>query len=417
VKLIHFADLHIGVDAYAKAEAQTGLDTRLRDLLSALDRLCDYAAENQVDAVLFAGDAYKNRDPSQTQQRELAIRLIRLAKSGIAVVLVSGNHDMPYSRGRATSQDIFALTHPNIHVFSTPQCVSLPTRSGELVVCALPWLRRGNIAENALKKWGLPNTIGQTNQDVTKITEHVVSKLAEEATAKDPHQPTVLVAHLWAQEAKLGSEHSYCIAGEPIIPISLLANPTFHYVALGHIHKMQILRSDAPAIVYSGSLERLDFGEEKDEKGFMVIDIESSKPINYHFVTLNGRRFFTLDIEVPTDSADPMAHILNQIDMHRPSISDAIVRLIIKLNTVQADLLKDQTFIRQALNSAHNFVVVKQVTRPLTLRLPGQKAEEITPIQALGQYLRLQNDLSPQTKKQLLNLGQELINNTDSKFC
>ena len=55
MKLIHFSDLHIGVENYGRIDPETGMSTRLLDFLHAYDQLVDYAIANKVDAVLFAG--------------------------------------------------------------------------------------------------------------------------------------------------------------------------------------------------------------------------------------------------------------------------------------------------------------------------------------------------------------------------
>jgi len=64
VKVLHFADLHLGVENYGRPDAATGLHTRLLDFMRSFDELVDYALAEPVDLVLFAGDAYKNRDPN-----------------------------------------------------------------------------------------------------------------------------------------------------------------------------------------------------------------------------------------------------------------------------------------------------------------------------------------------------------------
>jgi len=66
MKILHFADLHLGVESYGHINPETGLSTRLEDFLKALDQVVDYALENRVDLVLFCGDAYKSREPSKT---------------------------------------------------------------------------------------------------------------------------------------------------------------------------------------------------------------------------------------------------------------------------------------------------------------------------------------------------------------
>ena len=91
MRIIHFADLHIGVEAYGRPLVQTdlptlpewfapgedkerylGQSTRLVDFLAAFDELIDYSIKNDADLVIFSGDAYKSRDPTQTNQREFA---------------------------------------------------------------------------------------------------------------------------------------------------------------------------------------------------------------------------------------------------------------------------------------------------------------------------------------------------------
>src|SRR4030042_409129 len=101
MKILHFADLHLGVENYGRLDPATGHSSRLNDFLSALDQVIDYALENRVDLVLFCGDAYKTREPSQTQQREFARRINRLSTSGVPVFLLVGNHDLPNTIGKA----------------------------------------------------------------------------------------------------------------------------------------------------------------------------------------------------------------------------------------------------------------------------------------------------------------------------
>src|SRR5512137_2618895 len=114
MKIIHFADLHLGVETFGHINPETGLSSRLEDYLKALDRVVDYAMERSVDLVLFCGDAYKSREPSQTQQREFAKRIKRLSAGGIPLFLLIGNHDLPNAIGRATTIEIFdTLSVPN----------------------------------------------------------------------------------------------------------------------------------------------------------------------------------------------------------------------------------------------------------------------------------------------------------------
>ncbi len=107
IRILHFADLHLGVETYGRPDPTTGLSTRLLDFLRAFDELVDFAIGEQVDLVLFGGDAYKSREPSQTHQREFAKRIRRLVDAVIPVRLLVGKEDLPAAVSRATTLDIF----------------------------------------------------------------------------------------------------------------------------------------------------------------------------------------------------------------------------------------------------------------------------------------------------------------------
>src|SRR3972149_8887663 len=147
MKVLHFADLHLGIESSGTVAPDTGLSSRLADVLKVLDQLVDYAVDCGVDLVVFCGDAYKSRDPSQTQQRELAKRVRRLSEAGIPMLMVVGNHDLPNAPGRANTLEIFhTLSVSNIYVASKPAVHLVQTRGGPVQIAALPWLRRGGPA-------------------------------------------------------------------------------------------------------------------------------------------------------------------------------------------------------------------------------------------------------------------------------
>ncbi len=72
IRLMHFADVHFGVENYGRFDPATGLPSRLVDFRDALNAAIDIALEANVELAVFAGDAYKTRDPNQTHQREFA---------------------------------------------------------------------------------------------------------------------------------------------------------------------------------------------------------------------------------------------------------------------------------------------------------------------------------------------------------
>jgi DNA repair exonuclease SbcCD nuclease subunit len=79
INVLHFADIHIGMENYGHIDSSTGVNSRVIDFLRRLDEVIDYGLSHDVDLVIFAGDAFKTRDPSPTLQREFARRVKRLS--------------------------------------------------------------------------------------------------------------------------------------------------------------------------------------------------------------------------------------------------------------------------------------------------------------------------------------------------
>jgi DNA repair protein SbcD/Mre11 len=411
MKFIHFADLHLGVEAYGHVNPETGLSSRLEDFLRALDRLVDFAVTEKVDLVLFCGDAYMTREPSQTQQREFAKRIKRLSEAGIPLFMVTGNHDLPNALGRATATEIFdTLSVPNVYVVNKPGIHRIATRSGEVQIAALPWVRRSALLAREDTR----------NLDFTQINERLQQVLtgiiSQQIAQIDAAVPAILAAHVWVLNAKLGTEKSMSIGQEHMLLLGSVASPVFDYVALGHIHKTQVL-SECPPSVYSGSLERLDFGDQNEEKGFYLVEINTD-PVTcqrktiYQFHSIDARRFFTLHVDVQDTDLDPNAVIFLKIMDNLDKIKDAIVRLEISLPAALSTGLRDNE-IRNLTKTAYFLNISREVRRETRLRLGRAAIEGITPEDALKAWL--ESKYSPERAQLLFAEGQKLIQEQVSK--
>ena len=295
VRLLHFSDLHLGAESYGRFDPDTGLSSRMGDFLSALDRVADYALDNDIHLVLFAGDAYKTCDPSPTYQREFARRVARLARSGIPIVLLAGNHDVPNARGRANAISIFdTLAVENVYVASKPGTIRLETKGGAIQIVSLPWLGRSLLTALDEHK---NKTIEEIRETILEKAENIVMGEVEHL---DPALPTVFMAHGSVFGAAYSSERKTMLGEDLVLPSSLYTHSAFDYVALGHIHKHQVL-NECPPVVYSGSVERIDFGEEKEEKGFVVAEV-SKGLAEYRFIPTSARKFMTLRVEAMSDN-------------------------------------------------------------------------------------------------------------------
>lgn len=406
MKILHFADLHLGVENYGKIDPETGLSSRLLDFLAALDKVVDFAIDEGVDLVLFCGDAYKSREPSQTQQREFAVRINRLSSAGIPLYLLVGNHDMPNAVGRATATEIFhTLQIPNVYVSGKPEVRRIETKSGPVQIASLPWLRRSSLIKREDVKYLSIDEINAKMQQV--LTNIITSHVAE----LDPAVPAVLAAHVWVSGARPGSERSITIGQEHVLLPGNIANPAFDYIALGHIHKRQVVWEKPPA-VYSGSLERVDFGEEKDDKGFYLVEISGGaspeeRSVSFEFVPVVGRPFLTIEANVEENDPDPTSTIVEAIRHGgERGLGEAVVRLRINLPSETENQLREAE-IREALKDVYHVTVSKEVGRKVRPRLEATTVEEIEPLEALRTYL--EKSYPPERAKVLLDYGERLL--------
>ena len=405
MRILHFSDLHIGVENYGRVDPETGLSTRLLDFLSSLDELVEYALTHEVDLVLLAGDAYKGRDPSQTHQRELARRLARLTSAGIPVFLLVGNHDLPHAVGRATAIEIFhTLQVPNVHVGDQLQTYTLPTRAGPLQIVALPWPRRSGLLSREDSR-GM--SIEQVREEIERrLTDYIQSRVE----VLDPSVPAILAGHVTINGATTSSERSMMLGQDHVLFPSAVHKRELDYVALGHIHKHQVLRDD-PMVVYSGSLQRVDFSEEKDTKGFCVIDLDPSAPQgqrlrDFQFQPVDARPFLTIDVTIEPGDDNPTRTVIGAV--MRRNVAGSIVRLKVQL-PAELNVHMREREIRDALSSAHYLAAItREVEQDRRTRIPASMAEGLSPMDALRLYLEGRN-VEPERRDRLIRYAQEVM--------
>ena len=409
MRVLHFSDVHVGVENYGRPATEAdlaalpphfapgadrsgfvGMPTRLLDFLTVLDETVDYALREGVDLVLFSGDAYKSRDPSQTHQREFAKRIARLAEAGVVVFLTPGNHDLPHVASRASALDIFpTLRVENVVVGTTLDTYRVATLSGDAQVVALPWIRIGVFMAKE-------ETRGLRLEEIKKAVEaRITEHLADEVAQLDPALPAFLCAHVNIAGATTASERGMMLGNDHVLGLGTVAIPAFDYVALGNIHKHQVL-TQHPPVAYAGSLERIDFNEEHEDKGFCVIDVDPSSPAGervtgFRFVPVAARPMLTIDVparsgEDPTDAA------LEAIGKHAGSrLEGSIVRVRVSMDAEQEPAFREAA-VRRALAPAHYVVgIERSVRRTARTRLGTDEAEKLGPLDALRRYLASKN--------------------------
>ncbi len=426
IKFLHTADIHIGVENHGLIDPSTGLHTRTQDFEKCLDFVYEKGMEEEIDLVAFSGDAYKNCHPSPTHQRIFASFVKKFSGAGVPFVMVVGNHDIPGAFGRATSIDIFGtLGISKVSVATGPRIFNIETKSGPIQVACLPWPTQSRLMTKD-EYSGL--SAFEITRKIESICADIVEKFGDEL---DKRIPSVLLAHVTAADAEYSkSERTAVIGRDPTLLTSVLTNSQFDYVALGHIHKFQDLNPRGrPYVVYPGSVERVDFGEEKEEKGFCLVTIKDKsegpgvrtesedenlslfsevacakkdnrpleREVRYEFIETPARPFITIISEVKKGE-DPTQIILREIKKN--DLKDAVVRV---LYTVYEDVIGsvDYRAIDKALRDTGAFYVVgiiPKVEIPERIRR-SEVSEELGVDEALDKYIDNTPEFEPFRKE------------------
>ncbi len=407
-KILHFADAHIDIANYGRRDPESGLPLRVIDFLNSLDTIVQAAIDEKVDLVLFAGDAYKDRNPAPTFQREWGKRIMRLSRAGIPTLLLVGNHDLSPALGRAHALDPFiTLEVPQVQVLDKPAFLGPEELNGlPLQMIALPWISRSGLMAYLGAQGAEP---GQVYQELeTRLVELVQAWLAE----ANPALPTVLTAHTTVQGAVYGNERTVMLGGDLVLPGSLMRDPRLDYVALGHIHKPQDLNAGShPPVIYPGSIERVDWGEAHDEKYFIVADVERGAT-RVEWRKLVGRPF--IDCFVRLESPEEVTARLLAALPPVQSMDGAVLRLIIEYPR-EWEVLIDEAALREHSTDALEFHLVKRPQAEARIRLPeGQAVGSLTPLELLEKYWSASH-VDGDEQKALSSLAQEVIDSLQAE--
>ncbi|MBK9006288.1 MAG: exonuclease SbcCD subunit D [Anaerolineae bacterium] len=399
MKLLHFADAHIDMANYGRHDPETGLPFRVLDFLKSLDTIVDAAISQRVDLVIFAGDAYKDRSPAPTFQREWGKRIVRLSQAKIPTLLLVGNHDLSPAIGRAHAIQEFDTLHvPFIKVLDKPQFLS-PSDLWDVPaqVIAMPWVTRSGLMAN------LEMSAADTSEIFSSLESRISDLIEEYIKEADKTLPLILTAHASVEGATFGMERMVMLGSDLVLPTSLVKDPRLDYVAMGHIHKPQdVNEGNHPPVVYPGSIERIDFGEAKDDKFYIIAEVERGKT-NVEWKKIEGTRRF-IERRTSLTSDENVTEVLKS-QLPR-DMSEAIVKLIVEYPR-EWDALIDEAALRKFAADAFEFHLVKKPKIEARVRIPeGQVVSSMSPLELLGQYL---DSAKVNDADELKKLAQEII--------
>ncbi|MFN2281605.1 MAG: exonuclease SbcCD subunit D [Anaerolineales bacterium] len=409
-RILHFADAHIDIANYGRRDPDSGLPLRILDFLRSLDEIVDTAIEEQVDCVLFAGDAYKDQNPAPTYQREWGRRIMRLSSAGIPTVLLVGNHDISPAVGRAHALTEFStLQVPHVLTIDKPgffrsddlAAYAPEGKSLDFQLIALPWISRSEMAAE----------LEMTSRDTEVLYQEMGRKLAADLESRlekaDPELPTVLTAHATVEGAVYGGERAVTLGADFILPLSIAADPRLDYTALGHIHKNQQLNPKKhPPVVYPGSIERVNFGEAGDKKYFLIAEVGKGVT-KLDWRELKNIRPF-IDLQISLESSDDITGQIRSALPPEDQLEDAVTRLILEYPRAWEPLI-DEAAIRAMADKSFEFHFHKQPIYEPRIRLPKDRAVgSLSPEELLDEYWRV-SGTPPEEQQELNQLAQDIL--------
>jgi len=341
IRGVHTADLHFGVTTYSR-ETPDGLGSRVHDFFKTFDRILEFIRENSIDLLLITGDIFKDREPNSTLRNMFYKRVVDISKEGVLVAIVPGNHDMHPFETKDHSVKVFEIfDQPNIVVMDRPfEVKEFEIRDEKLRIVAVPYLYLERFVDE---------TFPQQTEELDMIAANFFEKkLSQALDSSENNIHTILAGHFTVVEAQIGSERSIMLGKDIKVPLSCLLNPKLKFVALGHIHKPQILHAANPTVLYCGSPDRIDFSEAIDSKGFVVFEIDKDS-FRFEFQPVKVRPFCQLEIEVFEDEVENLNKELldkieEKIQMFEQNTSNSIQVSVVKL------IIKTQSLIKEKID-------------------------------------------------------------------
>lgn len=371
MKLLCFADTHIGVKAHGKLDPTTGFNTREIQSLNTLEEVCDYAINNNIEVVIFAGDMYKNSMPSPSLQDEVNKRIKKVADAGINFLILDGNHDV-------SKMENFVSPLKGFKTFSIKNVYHTRFHN-EIIIDGYRFVF-------------LPTY--HTKEEIEKIVEQTNYDL-----------PVIFIGHMSIKDALL---NDWTVADKEVyIDLEIFNKSNVAAVVLGHLHKYQILNSN-PLVFYTGSTQRIDFNEERQPKGFVVLDVNGTNVTN-EYIEVESQKFHTSKHKFDNEAL-ATSLIVDDLKKDAKKIKDAIVRVQVEMDELTKINDKDIYEAAYALGAANVLNIQKIVNSDKAVR-----NAELTEHVSIEKGLELYYKDKPRGE-QRIKLGKEIMKKVEELY-
>lgn len=332
MKFIHTSDWHIG--------RQFHNVSLLEDQAHVLKQIIEYIKQENVDALVIAGDIYDRSVPPATAVELLDDVLNQICtQMGVPVVLIPGNHDSAERLSFGSRQ----LTQAGLHIMGDLEKIVEP------VV-----IQKG---EESIHFYGIPYNDPEHVNDCygQKVANHDEAHsflLKQIKSSLDKNNTNVLISHCFIDGGEESeSERPLSIGGADRVSIEHFKN--FDYVALGHLHGPQYKGEEY--IRYSGSILKYSFSEQFHKKAVTLVETENNQLkvfTQLPLKPLRNMRIIEGEIETIIEQGKTDPHADDYI-LVRLTDTHAILNAMAKLREVYANVLHLEKPGIMATNESH----------------------------------------------------------------
>lgn len=345
MRVIVCGDAHIGAVFGLGRPNGNGGNTRVDDYTKSLNYIVDHAIETGADIFIQTGDIFEHRDPSIDHMAIVDRALKRLSNANIATFVIMGNHDYKRNGASFTSSitSLAASEYPNVRMVLNPEVIQVCNKSGGKVnLLLLPYRDRRMYS-------------GETSKEQSEVYDEFIKEKVKEAGSEIP---IVAVGHNFFYE---GSYNDYGGTELMVRPNSFNGCAA---AMMGHLHQFRVLRKTAPVCIYTGSMERSNFGDANVSKYFIDYNVSKKRA---KFCKIPSRDLIDSVIDLSgigfADISDSIETSVDEYD-----VSEKIVRLKLVVDEKVLPAL-DKTFIKNRLYDNGAFHVSKIVIEVLAQRI------------------------------------------------
>ena len=331
---VHAADFHLGYSQY-------GLEVRREDFDRAFQELVDKTIELKPDFMIVAGDLFNHARPSNVTLERAIKDFSRLRKAGIPVLAVDGSHDSAPNVVTGTilnPLDSAGLIH------------YLPRHEG---AC---WRKK-----DCCYVYGVPNF--RTRR---KTEELIPAFMEQNKPAPDPELFNIFVLHMALDIPSLTPPYMEAEAPPELIPEG------FDYYAAGHVHKSYKDRFKTGLLVYSGSMETVDYEEAKNDKGFYYVEVDEKGTALPQFMRLESpRKFVVLDQDFTGVNPSKITELA--VQLVRGADEEGVIIVPVLRGVLPAEATRAEVDVSQLRSAAEKALLV----HPVVLLRETEVSEEI----------------------------------------